>query len=199
MPCNINLPTIDATRTTRTRTAGRTTHLRTNVLNCWWWWEACVGLVHCSTRWRGRATRPPPVIHRHLWGWYKRVCKKKQDSTTTTTRKSVFCLWWFPCNAVDVPLVNIVLRNRKNTIVVPNMPNVDPTTVKQKKINPIVPASCQEEELSGRRVVRKKKLPGRSWQESCQSGNEWKWTQAIVDTLTPLTPQYPTTDVFRFD
>jgi len=57
---------------------------------------------------------------------------------------------------VDVPLVNIVLRNRKNTIVVPNMPNVDPTTVKQKKINPIVPASCQEEELSGRRrVVRK--------------------------------------------
>jgi hypothetical protein len=43
------------------------------------------------------------------------------------------------------------LRNRKNTIVVPNMPNVDPTTVKQKKINPIVPASCQEEE-----VVRKK-------------------------------------------
>jgi hypothetical protein len=72
---------------------------------------------------------------------------------------------------VDIPLVNIVLRNRKNTIVVPNMPNVDPTTVKQKKINPIVPASCQEEiarkkscpeeELSGRRVARKKKLPER--------------------------------------
>ena len=69
---------------------------------------------------------------------------------------------------MDVPLVNIVLRNRKNTIVVPNMPNVDPTTVKQKKINPIVPASCQEEiarkkscpeeELPGRRVDRKKKL-----------------------------------------
>ena len=70
-------------------------------------------------------------------------------------------------------MVNIVLRNRKNTIVVPNMPNVDPTTVKQKKINPIVPASCQrrrvvrkkkscqEEELSGRRNCQKEELPGR--------------------------------------
>jgi len=67
---------------------------------------------------------------------------------------------------VDVPLVNIVLRNRKNTIVVPNMPNVDPTTVKQKKINPIVPASCQEEiarkkSCPEEEVVRKKKVPER--------------------------------------
>jgi hypothetical protein len=68
---------------------------------------------------------------------------------------------------VDVPLVNIVLRNRKNTIVVPNMPNVDPTTVKQKKINPIVPASCQRRRVVRKKscpeeeVVRKKKLPER--------------------------------------